>query len=309
MSSLPEQFVQTLRDVHKGKAEIWLRDFDRLIYDCEKRWQMKMLPPFDLSFNFVAPAIREDGTEVVIKLVVPGDEFVSEVDALTLFNGNGIVKIIEVDTAKGILILERLLPGKTLASLENEEEAASIASQIMKKLWIPVPSNSSSIPTTMHMEEKLIHIFKKNREGLGPITKDLLQEAVDTYRLMNAMPDKPYLLHGDLHHYNILTAAREPWLAIDPKGLIGDREYDVIQYLLNKLPNGDSTHVIEKRIDIFVKELNLDKKRMISWGFAHSVLATCWTVQEDGRYCEPFFDAIHIFKRLKQYSEDSYLKN
>jgi streptomycin 6-kinase len=117
---------------------------------------------------------------------------------------------------------------------------------------------------------------------------------------MNAMPDKSYLLHGDLHHYNILTAAREPWLAIDPKGLIGDREYDVIQYLLNKLPNGDSTHVIEKRIDIFVKELNLDKKRMLSWGFAHSVLATCWTVQEDGRYNEPFFDAIHIFKRLKQ---------
>ncbi|MDQ0887068.1 streptomycin 6-kinase [Paenibacillus sp. V4I9] len=300
MSSLPKQFVQTLRDVHKGKAEEWLRNFDRLIYDCEKRWQMKMMSPFDLSFNFVAPAIRKDGTEVVIKLVIPGDEFVSEVDALTLFNGNGIVKIIDVDIAKGILILERLIPGQTLASLESEDEAAHIASQVMKKLWIPAPSNSSSIPTTMHMEEKLINIYKRNIEGHGPITKDILHEAVDTYRSMNAMPDKPFLLHGDLHHYNILMAAREPWLAIDPKGLIGDREYDVIQYLLNKLPNGDSTHVIEKRIDIFVKELNLDKKRMLSWGFAHSVLATCWTVQEDGRYNAPFFDAIHVFKSLKQ---------
>ncbi len=300
MSSLPEQFVQTLRDVHKGKAEIWLRDFDRLIYDCEKRWQMKILPPFDLSFNFVAPAIRKDGTEVVVKLVIPGDEFVSEVDALTLFNGNGIVKIIDVDIAKGILILERLIPGKTLALLENEEEAARIASQVMKKLWFPALTISTGIPTTMHMEEKLINIYKRNTEGLGPITKEILQEAVDTYRSMNAMPDKPFLLHGDLHHYNILMAAREPWLAIDPKGLIGDREYDVIQYLLNKLPNGDSTHFIEKRIDIFVKELNLDKKRMLSWGFAHSVLATCWTVLEDGSYNEPFFDAIHSFKRLKQ---------
>ncbi|NOU71024.1 hypothetical protein GC098_06190 [Paenibacillus sp. LMG 31458] len=299
MSSLPKQFVQRLRDVHKVKAEEWLRDFDMLIYDCEKRWQMKMMPPFDLSFNFVAPAVRKDGTEVVVKLVIPGDEFVSEVDALTLFNGNGIVKIIDVDIAKGILILERLIPGQTLASLENEEEAAHIASQVMKKLWIPAPSNLSSIPTTRYMEEKLINIYKRNTEGLGPITKEILQEAVDTYRSMNAMPDKPFLLHGDLHHYNILMAAREPWLAIDPKGLIGDREYDVIQYLLNKLPNGDSTHVIEKRIDIFVKELNLDKKRILSWGFAHSVLATCWTVQEDGRYSEPFFDAIHVFKRLK----------
>ncbi|WP_261305617.1 aminoglycoside phosphotransferase family protein [Paenibacillus andongensis] len=300
MSSLPKQFIQTLRDVHKGKADGWLRDFDRLIYDCEERWQMKMMSPFDLSFNYVAAAKRKDGTEVVVKLVIPGDEFVSEVDALKLFNGNGIVKIIDVDIAKGILILERLIPGQTLASLENEEEAAHIASQVMRKLWMPVHSNSSSIPTTLHMEEKLINIYKRNTEGLGPITKEILQEAVDTYRTMNAMPDMPFLLHGDLHQYNILMAAREPWLAIDPKGLIGDREYDVIQYLLNKLPNGDSTQVIEKRIDIFVKELNLDKKRLISWGFAHSVLATCWTVQEDGRYSEPFFEAIHVFKSLNQ---------
>lgn len=300
MSSLPKQFFQTLRDVHKGKADGWLRDFDRLIYDCEERWQMKMMSPFDLSFNYVAPAKRKDGTEVVVKLVIPGDEFVSEVDALKLFNGNGIINIIDVDIEKGILILERLIPGKTLALLENEEEAAHIASQVMKKLWMPVPSNSSSIPTTFHMEKKLINIFKKNTEGLGPITKEILQEAMDNYKSMNAMPDKPFLLHGDLHHYNILMAAREPWLAIDPKGLIGDREYDVIQYLLNKLPNGNSTHVIEKRIDIFVKELNLDKKRILSWGFAHSVLATCWTVQEDGRYSEPFYEAIHVFKSLNQ---------
>ncbi|MEC0142138.1 aminoglycoside phosphotransferase family protein [Paenibacillus alginolyticus] len=300
ISNLPKQFVQTLRDVHKDKADEWLRDFDKLINDCEKRWQIKIMTPFDLSFNFVAPAIRKDGTEVVIKLVIPGDEFVSEVDALTLFNGNGIVKIIDVDIAKGILILERLIPGKTLASLENEDEAAQTASQVMKKLWIPAPAHSTNIPTTKHMEKKLLNISKRNTEGLGPITKEILQEAVNTYISMNAMPDKPYLLHGDLHHYNILMAAREPWLAIDPKGLIGDREYDVIQYLLNKLPNGDSTHVIEKRIDIFVKELNLDKKRMLSWGFAHSVLATCWTVQEDGSYSEPFFDAIHVFRSLKQ---------
>ncbi|KRF11184.1 aminoglycoside phosphotransferase family protein [Paenibacillus sp. Soil787] len=300
MSSLPKQFVQTLRDVHKDKADGWLRDFDRLICDSEERWQMKLMSPFDLSFNYVAPAIRKDGTEVVVKLVIPGDEFASEVGALKLFNGNGMVKIIDVDIENGILILERLLPGKTLAVLENEEEAAHIASQVMKRLWIPAPTNSSSIPTTFTMEKKLIHILKKNTEGLGPITKEILQEAVDTYKSMNAMPDKPFLLHGDLHHYNILMAAREPWLAIDPKGLIGDREYDVIQYLLNKLPNGDSTNVIEKRIDILVKELNLDKKRLLSWGFAHSVLSTCWTVQEDGRYSEPFYKAIQVFKSLNQ---------
>jgi streptomycin 6-kinase len=87
-------------------------------------------------------------------------------------------------------------------------------------------------------------------------------------------------------------------LAIDPKGLIGDREYDLIQFLLNKLPTANLTEVIEKRIDIFVEELNLDKKAIISWGFAHAVLATCWTVQDDGSYSEAFFDTINVFKLL-----------
>lgn len=294
---LPAKFMQTMKDVHKEKAELWLKHFDRLIFECENRWQLKMMPPFELSYNYVASALRNDGSEVVVKLTVPGNEFDSEVEALQHFNGNGMVKIIDVDVARGILILERLSPGKTLATVENEEEAVRIASHVMKKLWIPAPI-SSGIPTTVHMEEKLIHIYRSNPEGIGPLTKEILHEAVELFQSMNAARGKPFLLHGDLHHYNILMAGMESWLAIDPKGLIGDREYDVIQYLLNKLPREDATSVIEKRIDLFVKELNLDKKRIIGWGFCHSVLATCWTVQEDGRYDDTFLNTILVFKHL-----------
>ncbi|WP_141433883.1 aminoglycoside phosphotransferase family protein [Bacillus sp. 03113] len=297
MIQLPNQFVQTIKDVHKHKAEKWLADFDQLIEDCEKRWDMKVLAPFDLSYNFVAPAKRKDGTDVVIKLVVPSEEFLSEVEALTLFNGNGMVKIIDVDLEKGIVILERLIPGKTLASLVDEEEATRIASQVMKKLWIPAP-NTSNIPTTRQMEQKLIRIFQKYPEGFGPITKEILQEAVDTFKMMNSRRSNLFLLHGDLHHYNILIGKGESWVAIDPKGLIGDREYDVIQFLLNKLPDYHLETVIEKRIDILVEELNLDKQSILSWGFSHTVLATCWTIQEDGRYDKTFFKAINAFKCL-----------
>ncbi|RBW67579.1 aminoglycoside phosphotransferase family protein [Bacillus taeanensis] len=297
MIRLPKQFVKTIKDVHKEKAEKWLKDFDRLIYDCEKRWQMEIMSPFALSYNFVAPAMLKDGTEIVIKLVVPGEEFLAEVEALKLFDGNGIVKIIDVDIEKGVLLLERLIPGKTLASLENDEEATHIASQVMKKLWIPSP-NAARVPTTVQREKQLINIYRRYTEGIGPITKEILQEAVGTFKSMNSMLNKPFLLHGDLHHYNILMAGRESWLAIDPKGLIGDREYDVIQFLLNKLPNENLTTVIEKRIDIFVEELNLDKKRILLWGFSHAVLATCWTIQEDGSYNETFFNTINAFKHL-----------
>lgn len=91
-------------------------------------------------------------------------------------------------------------------------------------------------------------------------------------------------------------------MAIDPKGLIGDREYDVIQYLLNKLPEDNVASVIEQRINIFTEELNLDKQKIIRWGFAHSVLANCWTVEENGRYNKAFFDAIQVFRQLANVS-------
>ncbi|MEH7123929.1 aminoglycoside phosphotransferase family protein [Bacillus sp. JJ1773] len=240
-----------------------------------------------------------DGLEVVIKLTVPSEEFLSEVEALVLFNGHGMVRIVDVDRIKGVLLLERLKPGTTLASLENNEEAAYIASQVMKKLWSPAPK-SVHIPHFKERGISLDKIYKDNPEGLGPITKEMLQEATEIFRKLVETQTERFLLHGDLHHYNILRTGTDSWLAIDPKGLIGDREYDVIQFLLNKLPDDQIIEVIEKRIDIFVKELNLDKNRILLYGSSHAVLATCWSIQDSGTYDEGFFKAIHVFKDLRR---------
>ncbi|MGC5328492.1 aminoglycoside phosphotransferase family protein [Brevibacillus sp. SYSU BS000544] len=298
MISLAKTFMDTIKEVHQERGEKWLADFHLLVAYCEQRWQMNIKPPFDLSYNFVAPAIQDNGTEVVIKLVVPGKEFQAEVETLTRFNGHGMVKVVDVDLDKGILLLERLFPGETLATVENDEEATRIASQVMKKLWIPAPKDSM-VPTTRQMEKSLSSIVEKHPDGFGPISKEILHEAVSTYSQMNGKRNQAFLLHGDLHHYNILSAKREPWLAIDPKGLIGDREYDVIQYLLNKLPEENIRPVIEKRIDVFVEELDLDRKRIVSWGFAHAVLANCWGIEDHGNYNKSFFEAIQVFRSLK----------
>jgi streptomycin 6-kinase len=132
MIRLPKVFIKNIINVHKEKGEKWLRDFQSLIHECEQRWQLRILDPFELSYNFVAPAIRKDGTQMVIKLAVPGEEFLTEVKALQLFKGNGMVQMLDVDKEKGILILERIRPGTNLASLENDEEATTFASQVMK---------------------------------------------------------------------------------------------------------------------------------------------------------------------------------
>ncbi|WP_087998156.1 aminoglycoside phosphotransferase family protein [Gottfriedia solisilvae] len=297
MIQLPSKFVKTITDIHKEKGEEWLANFDVLIAHCEERWKMKIMPPFDLSYNFVAPAKADDGKDLVIKLTVPNEEFLSEVSALKEFNGNGMVSLIDSDLEKGVLILERLIPGETLVSIKNEDEAVLIASSIMKKLWRPAPKNSN-LQSIIHRLNSLMRISQQNPEGIGPIMIGTIQEAVDIFKeLANTQTDL-YLLHGDLHHYNILHTSKDTWLAIDPKGLFGEREYDTIQFLLNNLENKDILTVIDKRVDLLVDQLALDKKRLLLWGFAHAVLSTCWSLEDEGTYNEHFYKAIFVFKEL-----------
>lgn len=293
---LPDKFVNTMKSIHKEKAKEWLKNFDNMIADYEARWELNIQEPFDLSFNFVAPAVRNNGQEVVLKVVLSRKEFLAELEAIKLMNGKGMVELLEYDLNLGVMLLERLTPGHTLAAIEDDEEAARIASQVMKRLWVPAPEKTE-IQTVIDRENSLKRITHNNPEGFGPISKETLEEALKIFAELNREITLSYLLHGDLHHYNILKNGNS-WTAIDPKGLIGDRE-DVIQYLLNKLPESNVNDIIEKRVDIFVNELNLDKERILLRGFSHAVLSTCWTIK-DGNFSETFLNTIQVFRNLCQ---------
>jgi streptomycin 6-kinase len=97
--------------------------------------------------------------------------------------------------------------------------------------------------------------------------------------------DPTILLHGDLHHWNILSAGDNRWLAIDPKGVLGDQAYETGAWLRNPYPLVmDATDVkglIKRRLDQFVDELGLDRDRILNWAFAQAVLAAWWSY-EDG---------------------------
>lgn len=93
------------------------------------------------------------------------------------------------------------------------------------------------------------------------------------------------VLHGDLHQENILSATREPWLAIDPKGLVGEPAYETGSLLRNTreqiLALPDPKPLFARRITLLAEELELDRERIRGWGEAQAVLSACWTL-EDG---------------------------
>jgi streptomycin 6-kinase len=172
---LPSSFMKTVTGVHKEKGRIWMEQFDGLIRYCEDRWSLQMLPPFSLSYNFAAPVRFRDGSEAVLKLGVPSREFRLEAEALRMFNGRGAVRVIDADMERGIMLLERLKPGHTLDSVQDDDEAVGIAADLMRRLHVPAPAGSA-FPTTVIWAEGLKRLRAHYQGGTGPLPEPLVQK-------------------------------------------------------------------------------------------------------------------------------------
>ncbi|WP_173917380.1 aminoglycoside phosphotransferase family protein [Halobacillus sp. Marseille-Q1614] len=295
---LQDKFVRNVKSACPKTGEKWLNELPELLKYCEYHWNLSIHAPFELSYNYVAPAVRKDGKEVVVKLGLPEDGHSDEREALQILNPEGIVQLIDEDPHRRILILEKVSPGTMLAELEDDEEATRIAADVIEQLTVPKPAGCR-LYSTKSREENLRIIYQNSPNGLGPISNETLQEALQIFTYLNQSMSHLYVLHGDFHHYNILQRGGN-WAAIDPKGLVGEVEYDLVQYLLNCMPpDAGELNIIRKRIDLFTDKLNLNKERFLMWGFAHTVLATSWSVnKQTEEYSESFYKGINIFQKL-----------
>lgn len=280
MLSLPSSFTYNIKTVFSN-GEAWLNALPSLIAECEERWSIKIGDPFKLSYNFVVPATRADGSEVVLKLGVPNKEFASEIEALRLCAGQGMVRMIEGDGERGILLMERVRPGIMLSELVTDDEQATlIAAQVMRQMWRPVPAEYRPRLHSLQSWTQGIHeIRQRFAGGTGPYPAWLVENAERIFAEQLASMEDEVLLHGDFHHDNVLSANPEAtaWCIIDPKGLYGERSYDVGQFLLNpNLKLATDPAVQRRRIDILTAELGLDKQRVTRWAAAHAVLSSWW---------------------------------
>jgi streptomycin 6-kinase len=94
------------------------------------------------------------------------------------------------------------------------------------------------------------------------------------------------LLHGDLQHYNVLFDNDHGWVAIDPKGVVGELEYEVGAILRNPvdLPEYYTTPaIINRRLRTLTDLLNLNHSRALNWSFAQAVLSAIWQVEDGER--------------------------
>jgi streptomycin 6-kinase len=237
--------------------------------------------------------VRSDGAQFILKLGMPHPELSSETAALRLWDGHGSARLIEADLERGALLIERLLPGNMLLDLTDDDEATRIAARVMSALWRPAPPapENTVFPTAARWASGLQRLRTRFDGGTGPLPEDMVERAESLFAELLPSSGAPMLLHGDLHHANILAAERAPWLAIDPKGLVGEAEYEVGALIRNPLPRlrdaSDVTATLARRFDILAETLGFDRQRMIAWSWAQAILSAWWTIEDHGHGWEP----------------------
>lgn len=266
-----------------GGAE-WLQHLPDILARYERKWGFKAQAPFELNYNYVAPAILADGTRAVIKIGYPEDrEFQSEIAALQTFDGKGICRLLRADKPDAVILLERITPGIVLGTVEDDDAATRTIATVMKKLHKPLPENHSFITVAEWATAIPEYRAKHGRNSMLPI--HLLSKADKLFTHLLATSTKPMLLHGDLHHHNILLSDESGWTAIDPKGVAAEPIYEVATMIRNpydKLKDmSDLQPLLKRRISILSEELGTDAARIRDWCFAQCVLSAVWSTEGD----------------------------
>jgi streptomycin 6-kinase len=233
--------------------------------------------------NFVAPAQRADGTRCVLKVSSHIRETRQEIAALAFWNGRGAARLLAAEPDLGALLLERIEPGNMLVevSKSDDDAATRAAADVVRELWRP-----ASEADGLRSLASWCAAFDRNREvlsrGVAGFPGQLFQRADALRSALLASTVDPVALHGDLHHFNVLRSDRAGWLAIDPKGLAGDRCFDVCQFLRNPEPTPPSVN--RRRLNILCDELRLDPRRTRDWCLVHAVLDACWDFEHGDRW-------------------------
>ncbi|MBD3284731.1 hypothetical protein GF359_00170 [candidate division WOR-3 bacterium] len=281
---LPEGFRTRVRNVWGSGGDKWLEAFPDILSGCMKRWKLISITMHpELSYNFIAHGESETLGKVVLKIGVPVNEMEDEISALKLLNGDHTVRLLDSDSIKGALLLEEITPAKPLHALDDNVQESLIAARLIDNIPIPA-QRRSTLPTVEKWSDvfdRIISGYESRSRGLPVKT---VEKAKGMARGLAETSNGKWLLHGDLHHGNILFDKKRGWLAIDPKGVIGDRAYECARFLHNPMPDflscEDPITKTEERVDVFSEYLNEDRNRILGWAFVDCIIGACWDIEE-----------------------------
>jgi streptomycin 6-kinase len=244
----------------------WVEHLPQAIRELQCRWSLSLGPAMndEATCSWVAPAVRRDGSRVVLKLGMPHMEAADEAEGLRFWGGTPTVRLLESDASLNALLLERCEPGTSLRDVPETEQDVILAG-LLRRLWRRPPAPHGFRPLSM-----MLASWAEETERASATWNDagLVRAGLRAFEELGGVSSGDVLLATDLHAGNVLRARREPWLVIDPKPFVGDRAYDATQHLLNcqARMSADPLATIRRFADL----LEVDAERVRLWMFARS---------------------------------------
>ncbi|MCX4757788.1 aminoglycoside phosphotransferase family protein [Kitasatospora purpeofusca] len=271
--TVPDRLARNVTAVRPEEADRWLAALPALVTAELARLHLtldRVLDPGG-SLALVAYVHRDDDlAPAVLKVSLRTPGTAHEAEALTAWAGRGAVLLLGTaapDPGTTVLLLERLHGGIPLRSLA-EPKAMLEATSLLHRLWTPVPPGHDlpGLPAPSPAA---------TAADLPAEAGPLLTEAEETAAALAASAAEEFLLHGDFHHGNVLAADRAPWLAIDPRPLVGERAYDLARLTLDRadtlVGSPGLPAAVRRRLHQLAEALEVDRDRLRGWTLVRAV--------------------------------------
>ncbi len=261
---------------------VWLERVPDLLTECVEQWGLDLGDPYVAgAAGYTVRAVLPDRTPAVLKLIYPHREAEHEAAALRLWDGDGAVRLLAYDDERWAMLIERCEPGTLLAELEADA-ALGVFVALLPRLW-----KTAGEPFRPLAEEAMwwVDSLPDDWERADrPFERRILDAAVESLTTLSETQGDQVLLHQDLHGDNVLAAQREPWLAIDPKPLLGEREFAVAP-IVRDVELGHNRRDALYRLDRLTAELGLDRDRARGWTIGQTI-AWCFDTSYRDRHVE-----------------------
>ena len=285
ITTIPPPFIDTIHRVFGDDGRAWLPRLPGILAQCRAKWKLSAsVPCAAMSLNYLEFAVTAAGEPVALKVGVPHSELYTEMEALALYDGHRAVRLLDADRELGALLLQRLRPGTMLWHLGDNARETRIAASILSALHVPAPERHG-MPTFARWVQRAFYLTRTEWDPEERMPRDLLDRAERAFHEIERTAPRTVVLHGDLHHENILYDERSGWTAIDPKGVVGAPILDVGRFLQNQLPGSlppaDRETRVRERVNILSAEMGYTPEAVAASSLVDCVLSHCWSFEDE----------------------------
>ena len=273
---------QNITNLYGSKGTDWIANLPAIVTALTNHWSLSEITSLsNMTFNYVAKAILNTKQPVVLKISYDRQSIINEKQALTNLGSQGSIKLIDYNSTYNALLLQQAIPGITLKSLyrDNQDYVMDCYVETMQKLHHQQLLKELNPPSVADWLKAL------DEPSLKIIPPTLLNKAIELRNKMLSSPKPLIFLHGDLHHDNILKHGNE-WLSIDPKGVIGEAEFEIaafdFMYISELTATVDVKNVFAKRVELLAQKSELDPQRIKDWVFLRLILMAAWFIEDNG---------------------------